>query len=74
MAPLHKSLITQNVPAKNRAAIVSINASLQGIGRIVSPIIIGIIMINYGLYRAFWSMTLIAALPMLYFLLKKRNM
>jgi len=74
LAPLQKSLITQNVPAENRAAIVSINASLQGIGRTVSPIIIGIIMINYGLHWAFWSMTLIAALPMLYFLLKKRNM
>lgn len=74
LAPLQKSLITQNVPAENRAAIVSINASLQGIGRTVSPIIIGIIMINYGLHWAFWSMTLIAALPMLYFLLKKGNM
>jgi len=74
LAPLQKSLITQNIPAKNRAAIVSINASLQGIGRTVSPIIIGIIMINYGLHWAFWSMTLIAVLPILYFLLKKRNM
>lgn len=73
LAPLQKSLITQNVPDKNRAAIVSINASLQGIGRTVSPIIIGVIMTNYGLYWAFWSMTLIAAMPILYFLLKKKK-
>lgn len=72
LAPLQKSLITQNVPAKNRAAIVSINASLQGIGKTVSPIIIGIIMINYGLYWGFWSMTIIATIPMTYFILKKK--
>jgi len=73
LAPLQKSLITQNIQAKNRAAIVSINASLQGIGRTISPIILGIIMINYGLYWTFWSMTLIAALPILYFCFKKRS-
>jgi len=67
LAPLQKSLITQNVSAQNRAAIVSINASLQGIGRTISPIILGIIMVNYGLYWVFWSMTLITAVPILYF-------
>jgi len=72
MAPLQKSLITQNVPDKHRAAIVSINASLQGIGRTISPIILGIIMINYGLYWTFWSMTIIAIIPMIYFILKKK--
>jgi len=72
LAPLQKSLITQNVSAQNRAAIVSINASLQGIGRTISPIILGIIMVNYGLYWAFWSMTIIATIPMTYFILKKK--
>lgn len=74
LAPLQKSLITQNVPAKHRAAIVSINASLQGIGRTVSPIILGIIMVNYGFYWVFWSMTLITTIPVTYFLLNKRSM
>ena len=74
LSPLQKSLIIQKVPSKNRAAIVSINASLQGIGKTVAPIILGIIMINYGLYWTFWSMTLIAALPTLYFYFNKRSM
>lgn len=73
LAPLQKSLITQNVPDEKRAGIVSINASLQTIGITISPIIVGIIMVNYGLNWAFWFLTIFASISLFYFLLKKEQ-
>lgn len=70
LSPIQKSFITQNTSKKNRGFYVSILTSMQGIGRTASPIALGIIMVNFGLYWSFWSMAIISLIPVFQFLIK----
>ncbi len=73
ISPLQKSLLTQNVASRNRAALISVNASLQNIGKSISPVIAGIIIASYGINWVFWVMTLVTLMPILFFSFKKNE-
>ncbi len=70
LVPFQKSLVTQNVSKEIRATVVSFNSSMQAIGKTISPVT-GLIVIKFGLNWAFWSMALVALVPLIYFILNR---
>ncbi len=70
MAPLQKSLITQNVPAQNRGGIVSYNSSFQLAGTTLAPVILEFIAINLGLTSVFYflGITAVFFIPFFWFI------
>jgi len=56
-APSRMSLLTGLAPIGQRAAVISINGIFQRLGQTISPILMGLILADFGLDAVFWAGT-----------------
>jgi MFS family permease len=54
-APSRMSLLTGLSPIGQRAAVISVNGIFQRLGQTISPVLMGLLLVDYGLDAVFWA-------------------